>query len=178
MELRGVGGTPQGSVMSPLSFIVYINDIFGHLGIDILRYADDLVIFDTGQNLNHVLANVQNALDTLVEGLNDLGLQLSPSKTKVMFFRLRNRMRVPSLILHWSKRFANIYIEQYISKYSSDPYLFTKYGQVARDNRIVSTKKPLQYLIHFEAMVEQTDVVLLSVRRGADTVLRENMSDS
>lgn len=84
--------------MSPLSFIVYINDIFGHLGIDILGYADDLVIFDTGHNLNHVLANVQNALDTLVEGLNDIGLQLSPSKTKVMFFRLRNRMRVPSLI--------------------------------------------------------------------------------
>lgn len=77
---------------------------------------------------------------------------------------------IDNLIAH-TNLIANIYIQQYISKYSSGPYLFTKYGQVARDNRIVSTEKPLQYLIHFEPMVKQPDMVLLSCeKRGRHCV--------
>jgi len=40
-----VSGVPQGSVLGPLSFLVYINDIADCVTSNLLKFADDTKLF-------------------------------------------------------------------------------------------------------------------------------------
>lgn len=78
-------GLPQGSVLSPILFNAFINDIVGYVGIEnsekILLYADDIVIYDTKiENLQEICNRVQHHAET-----NDY--QLNPSKCMAMIPR-------------------------------------------------------------------------------------------
>ena len=56
-------------------------------GIDIIAYADDLVIISRG---THPAKKLQVALDAMATTANSLGLFFSPAKTKVMVFHTHN----------------------------------------------------------------------------------------
>jgi group II intron reverse transcriptase/maturase len=73
-------GTPQGGVISPLLANIVLNQLDWRLeeaGYRFVRYADDFVVVCK----NRVQADA--ALETVVEIMTDLGLTLSPEKTKI-----------------------------------------------------------------------------------------------
>jgi group II intron reverse transcriptase/maturase len=73
-------GTPQGGVISPLLANIVLNQLDWRLeaaGYRFVRYADDFVVVCQ----DRVQANA--ALETVVEIMTDLGLTLSPEKTKI-----------------------------------------------------------------------------------------------
>lgn len=78
-------GTPQGGVISPLLANIVLNHLDQRLdreGYQFVRYADDFVVVTkTSQAAEEALLFVDHVLT------NDLGLQLSPEKTKVTTFR-------------------------------------------------------------------------------------------
>jgi len=74
-------GTPQGGVVSPLLANIVLNHLDWKLheaGYRFVRYADDFVVVcQTNEQAQEALRLVEQVLDT------DLGLTLSPDKTKI-----------------------------------------------------------------------------------------------
>uniref|UniRef100_A0A8C2Q875 Reverse transcriptase n=1 Tax=Cyprinus carpio TaxID=7962 RepID=A0A8C2Q875_CYPCA len=81
-------GTPQGSVISPLLFIIMINDVFGTVPEDIGRslFADDGALWKKGRNIEYVTRKIQEAIDIVVEWGYNWGFRFSIEKTQSVFF--------------------------------------------------------------------------------------------
>ena len=64
-EVRVNSGVSQGSVLGPLLFLAYFNDIWRNVDSNIRLFADDCVIYRKIEDSSHI--------DNLQTGLNRLG---------------------------------------------------------------------------------------------------------
>jgi hypothetical protein len=81
-----VCGVPQGSIVGPLLFLLYINDLPDCLDKTTPRlYADDTQIFSAAKDLEKLSENINHDMNKLREWLIRNKLQHHPTKTKVMY---------------------------------------------------------------------------------------------
>ena len=76
-----ISGVPQGSVLGPLLFIIYINDIDDCVAGKILKFADDTKIYHTVYSDEDVSA-LQSDLCKLVEWSNEWQMLFNADKCK------------------------------------------------------------------------------------------------
>ena len=78
-------GVPQGSVLGPLLFNVFINDLFMFLEKCLLyNYADDNSMSKSSHNLREVLDCLQHDGDIAIQWFSDNGMQANPGKFHFM----------------------------------------------------------------------------------------------
>jgi hypothetical protein len=89
-EVRVTSGVPQGSVLGPLLFLAYVNDIWRNIESTFRLFADDCVIYRKIIN-NEDIEKLQRDLDRLAA---ENVMKINPSKSKAVCFT-RARVKDP-----------------------------------------------------------------------------------
>ena len=98
-------GVPQGSILGPLLFLVYINDLSNCLQFSNPRmYVDDTTLITTGSSVADITVRVNIGLITIKDWLNANKLSLNVVKTEQMFIgsdhNLKKIRGVPLIFLN------------------------------------------------------------------------------
>lgn len=102
-------GVPQGSILGPLLFLIYINDIPNiQFTEDLILYADDTNIFFSGADISKLETTINKYLTELSSWLLANGLTLNTNKTKYIVFSSINRAQKTNIEL----RFQNNLIDR------------------------------------------------------------------
>ena len=92
-------GVPQGSVLGPLLFVLYINDLPDQLECMSLMFADDTKIFRTIKSTDDIAA-LQRDLIKHEEWSNTWLLKFHPDKCKVLTLGFLEKIERPHAFLY------------------------------------------------------------------------------
>ena len=92
-------GVQQGSILGPLLFNLYINDLPEVIGTNMILYADDSVVFASANTLHEVCQKVQRDLEGVGIWCRYHKLSINTNKTKAMHFGVNSSIMKEILIL-------------------------------------------------------------------------------
>ena len=98
-------GVPQGSILGPLLFSIFINDLPLHLScpqVTCSLFADDGTLDTSGFNVLDISRSLQQGIDDVSKWCKDNRMVPNPSKTKCMLVasRQRHQLHPPPLSLN------------------------------------------------------------------------------
>ena len=87
-------GVPQGSILGPLLFSIYINDLptcLKHTSVTL--FADDTALYCSAKSSTELQQMLNEDLASVAEWLNDHKLTLNAAKSKFMIIRSSQRLK-------------------------------------------------------------------------------------
>ena len=79
-------GVPQGSILGPLLFLIFVNDFPQTTLLDPIIFADDTNLFYSNKNINLLFETVKKELENINMWFQANKLLLNANKTKYVFF--------------------------------------------------------------------------------------------
>ena len=89
-------GVPRGSILGPLLFLIFINDLplfLGHAIQSVDLYADDTTLYDIGLDKDMIENNLQHALNLLKIWCLENGMIINIDKTEMMLVSSRQKRK-------------------------------------------------------------------------------------
>jgi len=79
-------GIPQGSILGPLLFNIFINDLLFFIeGSDICNFADDNTLYAFGKSVNEVRSVLENEIVNVLNWFKNNSMTANPEKFQIMF---------------------------------------------------------------------------------------------
>ena len=88
-------GVPQGSILGPLLFLVYIKDLSRTINkvAESILFADDTSIVISNINLERFKSNINLVMNQTVNWFQNNHLSLNCNKTQLLQFLTKNKMQ-------------------------------------------------------------------------------------
>jgi retron-type reverse transcriptase len=104
-EMKIKSGVPQGSILGPLLFLLYINDI-QHCNqlVSIILFADDTSILCSDTSLKKLNETMQIEMDKITNWLNVNNLSVNTAKTKLILFRSTNKRQKQNITISMTNK--------------------------------------------------------------------------
>ena len=84
-------GVPQGSILGPLLYLIYVNDIENSCDSNILSFADDTTIYSSHSDINSLFEMGNAEINNLYTWFCTNKLSLNAGKTKYIIIKPRQR---------------------------------------------------------------------------------------
>ena len=84
-------GVPQGSVLGPILFSIYINDLPLHIKSHCELFADDTTLHTNDKHPDNVCISLQNDITNLTTWTENNNMAIHPSKSKFMLITTRQK---------------------------------------------------------------------------------------
>ena len=86
-EAKGITcGVPQGPILGPLLFLLYVNDLSAAVTCKLLLHADNSVLLVSGNEIAGMEATLSSELESVSEWLTENRLSLHLGKTGSILF--------------------------------------------------------------------------------------------
>lgn len=159
-------GVPQGSILGPILFLLFFNDLPNSTLLKILLFCDDTTILASGKNLNELIEVVNFELQKISQWFRANDMSLHPSKTKFTVF-----YPTPSLI-PWND--INLYFdENEPNTPDPNPQLRKKIGFVNHESNEPAIKflgiyldPGLNFKFHIDQLNKKLSKSLFCIRRS------------
>uniref|UniRef100_A0A1Y1NA23 Reverse transcriptase domain-containing protein n=1 Tax=Photinus pyralis TaxID=7054 RepID=A0A1Y1NA23_PHOPY len=157
---RLTAGVPQGSVLSPTLFNLYVADLPTTQGTILASYADDTAILARSRNIDSVEATLQRAADDLEDWYSTWRIGINPDKsTAVLFSKRRVSPSIPINMfgrdINWrdSAKYLGLTLDHKLlwrthiheKKKLGDALIAKLYPLIARNSRLTTDNKLLIY---------------------------------
>ena len=97
-------GVPQGSILGPLFFLVYINDLTADLKCNVKLFADDTSLFTVVREANEAASDMNHDLQLISQWAHDWRMSFNPDPQKqaveLLFSRKRNEIDHPVILFN------------------------------------------------------------------------------
>ena len=91
-------GVPQGSILRPLLFIIYVNDLPITVDRSAILFADDTCIMSSSKNINSLISEINENLKLLNQWFISNKLTVNYTKTNYMVFSGNGRAKFNGII--------------------------------------------------------------------------------
>ena len=92
-------GVPQGSILGPLLFLTYVNDMERAVDCKLLLYADDSALLVSGKSVTDIENQLSTELTKVKDWLVDNKLSLHLGKTESILFGSKKQIRKKSQMI-------------------------------------------------------------------------------
>ena len=84
-------GVPQGSILGPLLYLIYVNDICNSCNSNILSFADDTTVYVSDSDIHKAYLNANEEINNVYTWFCANKLSLNANKTKYIVIRHNQR---------------------------------------------------------------------------------------
>ena len=164
-------GVPQGSILGPILFLIYINDLASCTTLFTLLFADDTSFLISGKNLNEIIPILNVELHKVCDWFRANQLSLHPEKTKFMIFTNNEKS------IKWEELNINL---NYNNQGENNPDLIKKLGFINSESEVPAIKflgvfldPKLNFRYHIDSIRKKISKSLFVIK-SAKNILNQN----